>query len=148
MKRSLRVWVSPVGAAVALICFFLPWYNVSCGEQTQTQRGSDQGWPVWAVPIAAAGMLAAFAVALKRGDPARARPVIAGLCLVLPALLALLAYMVFTGTRFGVRPVMPGEDKYHEVRYGLVGEILGLLTALAGTAWLRARSRPGGPAEG
>jgi hypothetical protein len=138
MKFPARFWVSPAGAAVALVCFFLPWYDYSCGEQIRTVRGLDMGWPVWAAPAAAAGMLVAFAVAWRRGDPARARTTIAALSLVLPALLALLAFMALSeGIRFGFRPVSPGEGKYHAVRYGLVGEVLGLLAALVGTRGMR-----------
>jgi uncharacterized membrane protein len=149
MKRGLGVWVSPAGAATALICFFLPWYDIACGEKIITQRGTDQGWPLWAIPVAAAGMLVAYGIAWwRRRDPSAARPAVLVLSLVLPAFLALLAYLSLTdNARFGFRPVLPNEDKYHAVRYGLVGEVAGLLAALVGTRWLRPRTGDASPSD-
>ena len=140
MRPFARLWISPAGAVIALICFFLPWYDYSCGEKIVTERGYDMAWPFWAIPVAAAGMLLAFGLAWRRGKPWRARPYIMGLSLVLPALLGLLAFMALSeGVRFGFRPVAPGEEKYHAVRFGLVGEVLGLLLAQVGAIWLRPR---------
>lgn len=147
MKRRFSIWASPAGAAIALVCFFLPWYDYSCTEKVLTEHGYDMGWPFYAVPAAAAGMLVAFAIAKWRGDAAAARPVILGLSSVLPLLLAFfLWFVLFEGTRLGVHPVVPGQDDgdYHRIRYGFVGEIAGLLLAQVGAWGLKKKPPPPG----
>lgn len=57
--NSKRVRI--VGAIIVLICFFLPWIQVSCGATRETASGIDlarEGTPeLWLIPLFMCGVL-------------------------------------------------------------------------------------------
>ena len=94
MKIAARMLVSPAGALIALVSFFLPWYDFNCDGKVITTYGYEAGWPFWIAPIAAAGMLIAFAVGIARKNPRAARTAIRVLALALPVVIGLVVFLV------------------------------------------------------
>lgn len=59
-KENKRIFLTPAGAMVVLICFFLPWVKVSCGRIVRTFSGPAIGGIFWLVLIAALVIIVAF----------------------------------------------------------------------------------------
>jgi hypothetical protein len=63
-------------ALIVLVCFFLPWVQVSCGGATQTLSGfdlaRDERVLLWLVPIAMIAVLAIFLWRSRKGSGATA----------------------------------------------------------------------------
>jgi hypothetical protein len=63
MKKDLRklsVFLTPAGAGIAIICFFLPWVKVSCGAVTVQASGARIGGTLWISFVLAILVLASF----------------------------------------------------------------------------------------
>ena len=65
-KLKLHEFVSPAGAGIMLICFFLPWLRVSCGGKSVTLSGPGLGGVFWAILGISIMMLAAYIILGKR----------------------------------------------------------------------------------
>jgi hypothetical protein len=64
--RKLSPFATPVGAAIAAICFFLPWVEASCGPVTVRANGPGIGGVFWLVLAASIVILATFPIFWKR----------------------------------------------------------------------------------
>lgn len=64
--RKLSPLATPAGAAIAAICFFLPWVEASCGPVTVRANGPRIGGIFWLVLAASIVILVAFPVFWKR----------------------------------------------------------------------------------
>lgn len=137
--------LSSPAAVVALLCFFLPWVFVSCGNQTVgSYAGSElaigptvrmgytaqriDGWPqLFIVPLAAIGAVALAFLACKRGR----LTVLDGIGLagfgIAPLLVLLFTYIPVQGqaAREGIR---------FDPQIGLWGVLLGFVCVIAGAA--------------
>jgi hypothetical protein len=137
-KRTL---VSPAGALLALVCFFLPWGRFSCAGISRTFSGPEIGGICWTV------FAAALAIPLVVGAAALLRKLhfarIAVAACALAALVVLLIeqanYVRGHETGFGR---VHGEDVGVQLGLGGAGTVLGLLIALAGSMLLGWRRRP------
>ena len=74
LPQLLKAFLSPAGAGLVLICFFLPWVRVSCAGKEMIISGHTLGGVFWLVLGAAALSLAAFFYFHKRQKPKNARP--------------------------------------------------------------------------
>jgi len=102
MNDSTKILLSPAGAGIALICFFLPWVEFSCGELRQSMSGAEIGGIFWVVFAAAALILLAYFYFRNSDELAKARPVILLCSLVALAILSY-KYMDFkSGTKNGI----------------------------------------------
>jgi hypothetical protein len=63
--RKHSIFLSPAGAGIAVICFFLPWIKASCGPITVEANGVRIGGIFWLVLAAAVLTLVLFAVFWK-----------------------------------------------------------------------------------
>lgn len=132
--RRPAVWralLSPGGALLAGVCFFLPWGRVSCAGIEREASGAEIGGWVWLVFAAAVLVLLASVAGRRLVRGATARSVAFG---------AALGGLLFLGWRavefsrgvqapFGrVRPEQTG----FEPSFGFLGTVVGLLVALAG----------------
>jgi hypothetical protein len=64
--KKLSPFVTPAGAAIAVICFFLPWIEASCGPVTVRANGPGIGGIFWLVLVAAIVILVSFPYFWKR----------------------------------------------------------------------------------
>ena len=127
------MWLTPTGAGVAVLCFFLPWMKVSCSG-TRTLTGYDlanHAGLLWVILIAAAVTLVVSTILIIRGRLSRGRSVAIG------GPLAAIAAIVFEGVRnwdkirSGVKVIgIVGVDVVLQI--GFFGTMIGLLAALAG----------------
>jgi hypothetical protein len=162
MDDDKKIWLTPAGAGIALVCFFLPWVEFSCGEMKQSISGSELGGIFWVVFGAAALCLLAFFYFKNSDEVERAKPIV-----ILGSLvgLGILLYKYFdfksgaqTGlqglsqlsqmsefqSQFGGQTQLP--DMGFHIKYGGIGTIIGLALALLGGLTLG--SGGGGRASG
>ncbi|MBV6396883.1 MAG: hypothetical protein HFACDABA_02485 [Anaerolineales bacterium] len=142
-KSSKGHKVGSSGAALAILCFFLPWIMVSCGGQTTKVSGWElaagktigQGFYAQQMegkPILFLALLAAFGVlylayaAFKRGSLV---PTMDGYGLIalggLPLLILLIQFS-------GAKDQAAQQGIYLEYQVGLWGVVIGYIAAIAG----------------
>ncbi len=142
-KSSKGHKVGSSGAALAILCFFLPWMMVSCGGQITEVNGWDlasgtvvgsgfaaqqiEGQPIlYLVLLAAFGVLALAYFAFKRGS---LTPVMDGYGLIaLGAVPLLILFFQFSG----VKDQAAQQGVYIEYQFGLWGIVIGYIAAIAG----------------
>jgi hypothetical protein len=134
-KPKPREIISPAGAGIVIICFFLPWMRVSCGTKKMLLRGSDMGGALYVVLIAAVAMIVAFGIYKFLGQPHKARYIFLG------ASLLAIGTIVYEYVSVALDPkipfYIPGKMIGFELKIGAFGTILGLI--LAGLGWLLLR---------
>jgi hypothetical protein len=132
--------ISPAGAGIVIICFFLPWLRVSCGTKKMLLRGADMGGALYIVLIAAVVMIAAFMIYKYLGQTHKSRYVFLG------ASLLAIGTIAYEYTSVALNPnipfYIPGKMIGFELKIGAFGTILGLI--LAGSGWQLLRP-PGCP---
>jgi hypothetical protein len=134
-----RTFISPTGAVLALICFFLPWGRFSCTGVNRTLTGAQIGGPLWIVFAAAVAMLLAIAAHALLRWPRQVRWVVV-LCSLLALGVILLKQISFArGQETGFGRVRATAVGVH-VRPGGAGTVLGLVVALAGSVGLGSRA--------
>lgn len=140
-------FISPSGAAIALICFFMPWIDVSCNAFGSKVAGKSASGgdlarldeSLWLLPLLAIGIIGAFFVFKTQRKTWQARPFIAicaGLALV---------FMTYKDVNLGV-DYKQGWDftigsewntgVYFQPRFGIFGVVLGFIGALIGCAFM------------
>lgn len=142
-KSSKGHKVGSSGAALAILCFFMPWILVSCGGQTTKVNGWDlasgtvigsgfsaqqiEGKPIlFLVLLAALGVLALAYFAFKRGS---LTPVMDGYGLIaLGAVPLLILFILFSGAKDQAAQ----QGVYLEYQIGLWGVVIGYIAAIAG----------------
>lgn len=142
-KSSKGHKVGSSGAALAILCFFMPWMLVSCGGQTakisgwQLAAGTTIGSGFSAQqmegkPILFLALLAAFGViylaysAYKLGS---LTPTMDGYGLIALGVLPLLILFISFS---GVKDQAAQQGVYVEFQFGLWGAVLGYIAAIAG----------------
>lgn len=137
-RENRRVFITPAGAAIAAICFFLPWVEFSCDGRTRnTASGADMAHNdgfCWIFFAATLVILAAFFLRAQR-QTSKARPIV-----ILSALLSLgiliYKYIEFSkGVQLLGRTYTPQELGL-SIRFGGVGTFAGFVLVLIGSAFL------------
>ena len=143
-KSSKGHKVGSSGAALAILCFFMPWMLVSCGNQSAKVNGwalsagttvgsgfyaqQIPGKPIlFLVLLAALGILYVAYLAYKRGSLAQVDSY--GL-IALGAVPLLILLIQFSG----VKDQAAQQGVYIEYQFGLWGTVIGCLAAIAGGA--------------
>lgn len=118
--------ISPIGGAVAAVCFFMPW--VGC--MGQTQSGADMGGSLWLVLLSAIGIVGLYLHFNSKNEVARAKgPIIA--CAVVGAAVMLLKYLALLAS---------GYSEMFELKFGSIFSLLGFGAALYGVPHLSQES--------
>ncbi len=143
-RHSIGIYFTPAGAAMAIVCFFLPWARVSCAPGVRKSlSGAQLGGPFWLVFAAAVIVLAAFLLFHARRRLEWARPII------LLASLAALAVIVIKSIEYAHgRPTPVGSikpDPGLQTKLGGAGTLIGFALAIAGTGCIRERPSAGRP---
>jgi hypothetical protein len=132
--------ISPAGAVLALVCFFLPWGRFTCAGFNRTLSGAQIGGTFWVVFSLALAIPASVAAGFLLRQRRRARLTVL-VCSIAALVIILVRQVGFVrGHETGFGRVH-AEDVGVRLRFGGAGTVLGLLIALAGSIALRARSR-------
>ena len=132
--------ISPGGAILALVCFFLPWGRFSCAGYSRRLSGAQLGGSFWIVFAAAAAIPAIVATGLVLRQHRRARRIVTA-CSLVGLAVALMRQIEFVRgheTGFGR---LHARDVGVQLHLGGAGTVLGLLIALAGSIRIVPRSR-------
>jgi hypothetical protein len=151
LDENRGTWLTPAGSGIALICFFLPWVEFSCGSVKGTISGAEMGGVMWVVFVAALLSLLAYYYFRNNDELDRAKPVV-----VLSALvaLAIIVYRYFN-YKSGINCCQGGAEQLgaipaiHELmgnadipefgfsfQFGAYGTVIGFITSLVGSYFL------------
>ncbi len=125
-KKSGASFISPGGAGVAAVCFFLPWVK-ACG---QTASGADLGGIFWVVFLAAIAIIGAFFYFGSRNEVTKSKRV---------AVFGSLAGVgILIWKYFEARRELGGAIDFE---VGAIGTILGFAAAFLGAVFVKGSPR-------
>lgn len=129
--KKFNIFLTPAGAGIAIICFFLPWVRVSCGTITVEASGARIGGVLWLVLTAAVVILAAFIyLYLRRRRELFRVKLIASISSATAIIIMLYKFIsAFAGDGGSVRL----SDIWPVIRFGAIGEFLGFIMAMGGS---------------
>lgn len=131
LKRR-SVFLTPAGAGIAIISFFLPWVRVSCGTITVEASGARIGGIFWAVFAVAVAIFLAFFYFWRIRQLLKIR-----LAVITGAVFSLTVMLYRFFDAFGGEPSdIKFSDLGGALRYGAVGEFLGMLAAIWGMLFI------------
>lgn len=140
-KEDKKIFLTPAGAMIALICFFLPWVKISCGRTTKSFSGPDIGGIFWLVLIAALVMVAAFFYFRIKNQPEKSKYVA-----ILGSIMALLSILIkYVCVAYGQNNlwVQAGTKAVRfKVQIGAIGTLFGLVLVMVGVALTKTRNKP------
>jgi hypothetical protein len=135
-KEDKKIFLTPAGALIALICFFLPWVKVSCGRTTRSFSGPDIGGIFWLVLLATLVMMAAFFYFRKKNQPDKSRYIA-----ILGSIIALAAiYIKYFSVAYGQNSLLVKAGTKvvrFKVQIGAIGSILGFILILMGEIYFK-----------
>ena len=130
-RSSLPSRLIPSGAAMAALCFFLPWVEADCMGQVRQASGADLGGGLWIVFVAAVAII--LCSLLLRG---RQRLKTVKLVSVIGSLIGLGVMMIAL-----IRISQGAETTFGRlglsIRLGAIGSTLGLLLSLIGAGRMK-----------
>jgi hypothetical protein len=125
-------FLTPAGAGIAIICFFLPWVKVSCGTITVEASGARIGGIFWLVFATAIFILISFFYFRRRKDQ-----VIGKLIALYGSALSLLVMFYKFISAFSDGSIDINMSNFGSVfRPGAFGEFLGFIMALVGSIYM------------
>jgi hypothetical protein len=140
-RPSRGVYLTPAGAALAIVCFFLPWARVDCAPGVRkSMSGAELGGLLWVVLVAAITILVAFIFLGIHRRLAWAHPIVtlASLAALIALVAKSIALSLGKGTPVGtIRP----EDIGVKAQIGGLGTAVGFLLALVGARCMKPRVR-------
>jgi hypothetical protein len=135
-RSSLVVWLSPAGAIVILICFFLPWLEVHCSGKKIIGSGfafAQKAAPLWLIPAFAILVLLLFVWHRK------------GLSLkwfkIFLVSLAAMGILMLVFTYISIEQKLSGfivrRITSHQIKNGLIGTVVGFVLIVISAVSLR-----------
>jgi uncharacterized membrane protein HdeD (DUF308 family) len=134
--------ISPVGAAFAVICFFLPWVQQSCSGKTEIITGLELAQKdrfLWILPLMGIVSIAAYFICKSRKAIVKARPYIIGS--------STLALFFFIYNLYNILSVAGyfsrdggNKDTNAQIKSGSVGIVIGFILSIVGCAFMRSDS--------
>lgn len=131
-ESGLKVFTSPAGAGLVIICFFLPWVRFSCGRTPQNYSGADLGGIFWLVFIAALAIIGAFLLFRSQRQTKKSKPYIVTSSLVAISIMVYRYIEFISGGKEGIKP----SDIGLSIQFGAVATVIGFIAALIGTSFL------------
>ncbi len=139
-RSSLLAWLSPAGAIIILVCFFLPWLEVSCSGKKIIGSGlyfAQKAAPLWLIPAFAVLVLLLFIWYWK------------GLSLtwfkVMLMTLAALGILMLVFTYISIEQKLSGfvvkRITSHEIKWGLIGTGVGFVLVILSALGVRASGK-------
>jgi hypothetical protein len=132
----MKTWLTPSGAAVMGVCFFLPWAKFSCTGLRAEVTGADLGGALWLIPAMAAVILAACFVLRRMGMNRAASWInLIAVVITLTALVwKLISILTSPQPAFGlIKPEHVG----FRIGIGAIGTVVGLVGVLIGSRFIR-----------
>ena len=129
--RSKAIFLSPAGAALTLVSFFLPWAKVSCAPIHRTVTGPSLGGLFWLVIPLGAAILLCFFYFMRRLAVGRSRPFIAAISGAALAIIVGKSLMLAENATSGVSGKAAGACSF-KIEFGGVAVFGGLVISLVG----------------
>ena len=142
-RTATGAFLSPAGAMVVLICFFLPWATGSCAGIRRTVSGAQLGGFLWLIPVMAVAAIGVGSVAASRTQRRGTRRSIALSALIVIAA-AIVELLTPLGTkRTALAGLVHADDISLTLKFGSYGSMVGLALWIVGLLFFR-----GGEAHG
>lgn len=130
---SRLILLTPAGATIALISFFLPWIQISCLGKS-SYSGMDFGGIYWVVPLMTIVILGCFFLLRKRQRLDLLKPVTIAATVIACGVIIYGCFAVAGGKKILVVRLGP-DDVHLKVHVGAYGTLLGYLMAVLGVTW-------------
>jgi hypothetical protein len=137
--NSLRILLTPAGAAIAFISFFLPWIQISCLGRS-TYSGMDFGGIYWTVLLMALTILASFFLLRRVKQSHLLKFVTIGATLVAWGVIIYGCFAMAGGKRILVVRLGP-DDVHLKIHAGGYGTFVGYAMAVLGVLQPRRKRR-------
>lgn len=140
IRPNLAIWLSPAGAILILICFLLPWLEVSCSGKKIIGSGlffAQKAAPLWLIPTFAVLVLLLF-FWYRKGLPLgwfRA------FLMTLAALGILMVVFTYISIEQKLGGFMVKRITSHEIKGGLIGTGVGFLLVILSALGMRAQKK-------
>ncbi|MHB2153183.1 hypothetical protein ACX8XN_02150 [Calditrichota bacterium GD2] len=134
-----KIYITPTGAVIAMIFFFMPWLKMSCMGRTQYASGADLGGVFWIIFAAAIFILLIFIYFKNQNQLEKAKPFVA-LSAVVSFLIILWKYVEISNgikTEFGK---ITAKELGLSPQFGLFFTILGFIISLFGLIYFENES--------
>jgi len=139
-KEDKKVLLTPAGAILALICFFLPWVKVSCAGKVNYLSGAEIGGIFWLVFLAPLVIIVAFFYFRSQKQLEKSRPVA-----ILSSIVALaVIFIKYTSLAWEQKSVVAkAGSKVIDctIQLGAVGTVIGFILAITGLFFLKTSVR-------
>jgi hypothetical protein len=139
-KENKKTFLTPAGAIIALICFFLPWVKVSCAGRVKNVSGAEVGGIFWLVFVAALAIIVAFFYFRSKRQLEKSMPVA-----ILGSLFALAVMFIrYISLSCGQKSVFAkaGSKVINcTIQVGGIGAIIGFILAIIGALFLKTGMR-------
>lgn len=135
-KEDKKVFLTPVGAIIALICFFLPWVKVSCAKTLKSVSGAEVGGIFWLIFVAGLSIIVAFFYFRNKKQHEKSRPVA-----VFGSLVALaVIFIKYVSLAWGQKNLLvKAGTKVIDctIQVGAIGTIIGFVLAIIGSGFVK-----------
>jgi RNA polymerase subunit RPABC4/transcription elongation factor Spt4 len=127
--------VSPSGAAFAVICFFLPWLEMSgCGSK-QIATGAEFAKTdsiLWLLPLMGLIAFAVYFICKKQNALSKARLYIIGISAIALCFFIYKLYGILAASKYFDKPPTPDANSGIKILSGSYGTIIGFILAIVG----------------
>jgi hypothetical protein len=135
-KEDKKVFLTPAGAIIALICFFLPWVKVSCAKTLKSVSGAEVGGIFWLVFVAALSIILAFFYFRSKKQIGRSKVVaIFGSTGALVVIFIKYVSLVWGQKNLLIKAGSKVIDC--TIQVGAIGTIIGFILAIIGSGFLK-----------
>jgi len=135
-KEDKKVFLTPAGAIIVLICFFLPWVKVSCAGKVIYVSGAEIGGIFWLVFVTALAIILAFFYFRSQKQLEKSRPVA-----IFSSMAALLAIFIkYLSSTCGQKSIFvrAGSKAIDcTIQLGAIGTVIGFIMAMIGSVSLK-----------
>jgi uncharacterized membrane protein len=139
-KENKKLFLTPAGALIVLICFFLPWVKVSCAGRVKNVSGAEIGGIFWLVLVSALAIIVAFFYFRSQKKIEKSRPVaIPGSLLVLAVI-----FIKYVSLAWGQKSVFAkAGSKVIDctIQLGAIGTVIGFVMTIIGSLFLKTSVR-------
>jgi hypothetical protein len=139
-RNCLAVWLSPAGAFIILVCFFLPWLEVSCSGKKIIGSGlyfAQKAAPLWLIPAFAVLVLLLF-IWYRRGLSLAWFKV---LLITLAALGIVMLVFTYISIEQKLSAFVVKRITSHQIKGGLIGTWIGFVLVILSALGVRATQR-------